>query len=243
MEKYAHFDDYVLRYSDCDFADKIKPSALLTFTQESACLSADELGFGYNDIMPNNLAFITVATHCKFLKPVVYGDKLKIETWPQPPRRFFMERSYRVSANDELAALVASRWCLVDFKTFSLQLPEKLGRAHEKCPYRDEKSLETDFKIPKVHNGVKVKEREAVLSDCDHYFHVNNTRYLDYFFDCFTQEELSRPVDEFRISYLKQTKAGSILEFFREDTAEGSLLEARCGGEAVSRFVVTFCKG
>ena len=240
MEKYAHKREYVLRYSDFDFLDVLKPSALLALTQESACLSADELGFGYEDLKPKKLAFIIVGTHCKFLRPIVLGDRLEVETWPLSPRRFFMERGYLARANGELVAQISSRWCLVDFETFSLQLPDKLGEAHEKCPYRDEKSLDTDFKIPKIHEGVKVKEREAMLGECDHYYHVNNTRYADYFFDCLSQEELSRPVESFRISYLKQTKAGSILSFYREDTAAEIVLDARLGEETVSRFVVTF---
>ena len=242
MEKYAHKDEYTLRYSDFDFLDVLKPSSLLSLTQESACLSADELGFGYADLKPKKLAFIIVATHCEFLRPIVLGDRLEVETWPLPPRRFFMERGYLVRAQGEPVAKVASRWCLVDFDTFSLQLPDKLGEAHEKCPYRDEKSLDTDFRIPKIHNGVKVKERTAMPGECDHYYHVNNTRYADYFFDCLTLEELSRPVASFRISYVKQTKAGSVLSFYREDTEAGVVLEARNGEGTVARFIVSFCK-
>lgn len=240
MGVYAHIQEYKLRYSDCDFADKLKPSALLSLTQESACMSADELGFGYADLMPKNLAFIIVNTFCKFYKFISLGDILQIETWPLPPRRYFMERHYKATVKGEVVAAVASRWCLVDFSTFALRLPDILGEAHEKCPYRDEKCIETDWKVPKVKNGCKVFERRVVTSECDHYFHANNTRYADYFFDCFSEEELLRPVDAFHISYVKQAKAGSLLEFFREDTEEGSILEARCADEIVSRFFIVW---
>lgn len=240
MSVYARIDEYKLRYSDCDFADRIKPSALLALTQESACMSADELGFGYADLKPKNVAFIIVNTYCEFYKNISLGDVLTVETWPLPPRRFFMERHYKVTSNGECVAAVASRWCLVDFSTFALRLPEALGEAHERCPYRDEKCVSFDWKMPKVKNGYKVFDRRVVPSDCDHYLHANNTRYADYFFDCFSSDELMRPVAYFHIAYSKQAKEGSTLEFYREDMQNGCLVEARCEGEVISRFALGF---
>lgn len=240
MSVYGHKKDYELRYSDCDFLDRLRPSALLALTQESACRSADELHFGYEDLKPLSVAFVIVNTYCKFTRDIVFGDAVRIETWPLPPRRVFFERDYRVTVNQEEVAAVASRWCLVDFESFSLRTPEVLGHAHEVCPYRDEKCVEAVWKVPKVKGGTKVCERVVMLSECDHYYHANNTRYADYFFDCFTLEEQRRSVDYFQISYEKQAKAGSVLSFYREDTQEGTALEARCGQELIARFFVAF---
>ena len=49
---YRHIKSYELRYTDVDAFDNLKLSSLLSFLEESACLSADELGFGYDDIAP-----------------------------------------------------------------------------------------------------------------------------------------------------------------------------------------------
>ena len=46
-EMYRHKKFYDVKYTDADAYDNLKPSALLSFMEESACLSADELGFGY----------------------------------------------------------------------------------------------------------------------------------------------------------------------------------------------------
>lgn len=240
MSFYGHKKTYELRYSDCDFQDALKPSQLLALTQESACRSADELRFGYEDLKPLGVAFVIVNTYVKFYKQIRFGDALEIETWPMPPRRVFFEREYRVCANGALAAAVASRWCLVDFKTFSLRTAEVLGKAHDECPYRDEKCVEAVWKVQRAREGKKVFEKRVTPSECDHYFHANNTRYADYFFDCFSMEELRRPVDYFQISYEKQAKADTVLSFYREDTAEGTAIEARDGDEVISRFFVAF---
>ena len=55
---YCHSHDYAFRYSDADFRDIVRPASFLAVMQESACHSADELGFGYNDLQPKNIGFI-----------------------------------------------------------------------------------------------------------------------------------------------------------------------------------------
>ena len=52
---YRHIKSFELRYTDVDAYDNLKLSSLLSFLEESACLSADELGFGYADVAPKHL--------------------------------------------------------------------------------------------------------------------------------------------------------------------------------------------
>ena len=227
---YANFKSYELRYSDFDFRDALKPSALLSLVQESAAASADELGFGYKDLKPLGLGFITVATHCAYRRPVVLGDVLTIETWPLPPRHVIFERDYRVTnARGEEVAVLASRWCLVDLATFTMLPPERMGEAHARCPYRAEKSLEvTNWRLPRLSAGREVFRHTVRNSDCDHYLHANNAKYFDFFLDCFSMQELGgADIRGFQIAYAKQTKEDETLIFTREDSSGASALEAR----------------
>ncbi len=213
--------------------------------QEAACSSADELGFGYEDLKPKDFGFITVHTYCEFLTPVRIGDVLTVETWPLPPRHVFFERDYRVmNEKGERVANLASRWCLVNLKDFSLLMPDALGDAHRNCPYRPEKTVEVpNWRIPKLGaDRREIRKMTVGASRCDHYFHANNTYYLDFFFDCFSFEELSRPIKNFQIAYVKQAKVGKELVFFRKDEGESSSLEAYSEGELISQFRVEFGK-
>ena len=242
MSVYSLERTYELRYSDVDFKDELRPSALLGLTQEIACQSADELGFGYDDLKPHNYGFVIVNSYCKVLRPVCLGEVLTAETWPLPPRHIFFERDYRLSVDGEERAAVASRWCLVDLGDFSLLTPDKLGEAHEYCPYRAEQAVvPPSWKVPHVREGREMYRMTVGNSHCDHYLHANNARYADFFFDCFSMEELSaRPVSAFQIVYGKQAKEGEELLFVREDTEEGAVCEARRGGEAIAQFRVWF---
>lgn len=242
MSTYSNVKKYALRYSDFDFKDELKLSALLALTQESACASADELGFGYDDLKPKGFGFIVVHTYCEFFRPIVLGDGLTVETWPLPPRHVIFERDYRVkNAEGEEVAALASRWCLVDLKTFSLLTPEKLGKAHFNCPYRAEKALEVPaWKIPKTE-GEEVRRYLVAASDCDHYLHVNNARYPDLFLDCFTMEELKDlRIKAFQIAYVKQVKEGGELVLTRKDEEGCSTLEAFADGELCSQFKLLY---
>lgn len=243
MSRYCHEETFKLRYSDADFKDELKISELLAFAQEAACRSADELGFGYNDLKPHDFGFLVVNTYCELLRPIGYDETLKVKTWPLPPRHVIFERDYRVEdERGEVCALLASRWCLVDLKSMKLLSADNLP-AHANCPYRAEKTVEVpSWKIPKP-TAAREKYRMRVLqSHCDHYYHANNTRYADFFFDCFSLEELAaRRVKSFQIAYVKQAKPGSELILLREDCADGSsLLEARCGEETLAQCRIEF---
>lgn len=55
--------------------------------------------------------------------------------------------------------------------------------------------------------------------------HVNNTRYADYCFNCFSVEELSkRTLTQFAVSYVKQCREGETLRFYRKQTESGAYL-------------------
>ena len=239
---YLHSTDYHFRYADADFQDVVRPASLLAVMQESACHSADELGFGYADLKPRGYGFIIVNSYCEFRRPVMLGERVTMQTWPLPPRHVFFERHYRALVEEEEVAAIASRWCLVDLQNFSLLPPEAMGEANASCPYRAVKSVQPPtWKIPHVKDGREVYRMRVGVSHCDHYLHANNTKYADFFFDCFTMDELrARQIRAFQITYGKQAKPGCELSLVREEVQDGAVCEVRCNGETLTQFRVWF---
>lgn len=239
---YCHKRTFDLRWTDLDFKDEVKPSSLLALCQEAAGSSADELGFGYDDLKGKGLGFIIIATAGEIFRPIRRTGALTVETWPLPPRHVIFERDYRVkNERGETVAALASRWCLVDLERFGLHSAESLGAVHESCPYNPEKTLAPDWKIPKLGaEGKEAFRMKVGSSQCDHYLHANNTRYADFFLDCFSMEELALPIKSFQISYAKQAKEGDELVLFRGDGAASGVCEARANGELLTQFSVKF---
>ena len=242
MSDYCNTTSYYLPYSFFDFKDELKPSALLDLAQESATASADELGFGYADLKPKGYGFIIVNSYCEFRRPVMLGERITMQTWPLPPRHVFFERHYRALVEEEEVAAIASRWCLVDLQNFSLLPPEAMGEANASCPYRAVKSVQPPtWKIPHVKDGREVYRMRVGVSHCDHYLHANNTKYADFFFDCFTMDELrARQIRAFQITYGKQAKPGCELSLVREEVQDGAVCEVRSNGETLTQFRVWF---
>ena len=55
--------------------------------------------------------------------------------------------------------------------------------------------------------------------------YVNNTRYADYCFNCFSVQELSKAkLKSFMISYVKQCREGETLLFYRKKAEDGKYL-------------------
>ena len=68
---------YEIKYTDVDAYDNIKLSSLLSFAEESSCLSADELGFGYKDVHHLNIGFVIANWYFEFSQPVKIGHNLE----------------------------------------------------------------------------------------------------------------------------------------------------------------------
>lgn len=241
MSGYSFHRKFNVLYADCNQWDDVKPSALLTYAQEVAGQSADELGFGYDETIKDGCGFFIASTCCELYAPIRAKDIVTFTSWPLPPRHVIFQRDYAVERGGERVAAMSSRWCLVELKTGKLLPPDRL-KAHATTPYRNEQVMSPDFTFPKLlGEGEAVYSMVARGSHLDHFGHVNNTKYADFFMDCFSLEELAnKRVKSFKISYVKQVRAGDELTFFRKDTPEGSVLEARANGDVTTRFVVTF---
>ena len=246
MELYVHEKEFLIKYCDVDFKDELKVSAALAYLEEVACSSADELGFGYAFVKPRGYAFMVSNICCRFLKPVCLGEMARVRTWPTPPSHVIFGREYQILSQEGEALINASsRWCLVDMNTGKL-LPSKAIDNQDYETYNKNKILEdVKWRIPsfKAEEGELKFSMTVANSEYDHNMHVNNTRYADYCFNCFSLAELAqKSLKEFCISYVKQCKEGETLRFYRKDMGNGEYLTQgyNGAGETVVQARVVF---
>lgn len=238
---YRHIKNYEIKYIDVDAFDNIKASALLGFMQESACLSADELGFGYADIAPKNLGFILANWYVDMLRPVRLGEELEIHTWPLKPRHLIFLRDFEFYVGGEKVGVASARWCMIDTASFKF-LP--VGANFEEGffdNYNTERSIEfSSWKIADCGGKALSHSRRVGLSDYDHYFHANNTKYADFMTDAFSVDELrGKYFKSVQISYVKQCKEGETLEIFKARGGDGYYyIDGKAGEELRVQFKV-----
>ena len=228
MKTYEHIKEFTVKYCDADFKDELKASAALAYMEEVACSSADELGFGYAYVKPRGYAFMVSSIYMECLKPVVIGDVFKIKTWPSIPSHVIFGREYQFEdKNGDVLINATSRWCLIDMNNAKL-LPSKAIDNQDYSTYNTTKLFEkVQWKAPafKMEEGELKFTLKIANSEYDHNMHVNNTRYADYCFNCFSIAELAaRKLKSFCISYVKQCKEDETLRFYRLQREDGSFL-------------------
>lgn len=238
---YCHKKIYELRYTDVDFEDRLKLSSLLSLMEESACLSADELGFGYDVLQPKNYGFILINWYIELFEEIKLGQKLEVHTWPIRPKMTTVFRDYELLADGKKVGVAVTRWCLVDLESFNI-IPA--ARAFDSnIEYNENRAATvTNWKIPAISDGEKIYSKAVKYSDYDHYNHVNNTKYADFLMDVLSPQELKgKYAKNVRITYVKQSKFGETLDFFRQRQEDGSwIVEGRCAGELRVQMQVTF---
>lgn len=225
MNVYEHIREFDVRYCDVDFKDELKPSAMLAYFEEAACSSADELGFGYARLKPMGFTFMLTNIRCRLYRPVLLGARVTVKTWPTPPSYVVFGREYKIlSEGGECLADATSRWCVVDLKNGKVQ-PSKVFPEQDYASYNRARALDCNrWKFPAypADEGEPRFSMTVANSEYDHNMHVNNTRYADYCFNCFSLKELAaRSLKEFSLGYLRQCREEDGLLFVRREAEEG----------------------
>lgn len=230
---YRHIKSYELRYTDVDVYDNLKLSSLLSFIEESACLSADELGFGYEALNKKQLGFIIVNTFIKLERNIKLGETITIHTWPLKPRLLVFLRDSEIYVGNEKVGVVSARWCMINKETFALVPASAFFTEGDQNEYNSERSVNfSAWKIPEISDGKYSYSKKILYSDYDHNFHANNTKYADFLMDAFSVEELkNKTLKTVQITYVKQCKENDVLDITRKDCDSYVLAEGRVDGE------------
>lgn len=239
---YKNVRNYKLRYTDVDAYDNLKLSSLLSFLEESACCSADELGFGYSALAPKGLGFIIVNCYIKLERSIKLGETVTISTWPLKPRLTVFLRDSEICVGEEKVGVATAMWFMVDVNNFAPVPSNVFFKESDFENYNTNRSVEFKaWKIPVIVDGEKIFSKQVRFSDYDHYFHANNTKYADFLFDAFSVEELkNKPVRSAQISYAKQCKEGENIDIFRKRIDDGYLIEGRVEGELRVQMRIVF---
>lgn len=237
---YRHIKDYEIKFTDADAFDRLKPSSLLSFLEESACLSADELGFGYDDITPHNLGFVIVNYYIELFRPIMLGERVTVHTWPLKPGKLIFLRDFELYCGDQKVGVATTRWGMVDLRTFALAPISRFFKEGFFDGYNTERSVNlSNWKIADKQDMSLEYSKKITFSDYDHYFHVNNTKYADFMTDTFSIEELKdKFIKKLQITYVKQCKMGEELQFFKKYEDGAYYIDGKSDGETRVKFRV-----
>jgi medium-chain acyl-[acyl-carrier-protein] hydrolase len=199
-------ETFKIRTYEVDFRNRIKLSAIFNYLQETASNNAEQLGFGYDDLIKDGLFWVLSRAKLNISKYLSVGEDIVIETWPKGIDKLFALRDFRIyDSTGNVIGTATTCWLMVDIKTMRPTRPDILLTkvpAHNIEPA----ITETPGKIFEPETRNDFMEKIIGYSDIDINQHVNNVKYIEYALDCFTQNEFtSKMISTLQINFLSQS--------------------------------------
>jgi len=214
-----------------DVAHYLKPDAFMDLAQEIANVSADSLGFGFDDLQRYGTAWVLSRFEAHFLQMPRWRDPVELQTWHKGFEGPFYVRDFRMTGVDGKVAVAAtSSWLILDMATRRLLRREHLeGRLPLDTICTDSAVDAPCGKVILPREGFEeMAEHKVVYSDVDMVGHTNNAKYVVWAVDCLDFEEMaSRRLRSLRINFNKETRPGDVVEIFRAPVEGGWIVEGR----------------
>ncbi len=208
MEKFQFEKEYGIHVYETGPDSKVTLFSMFNYMQDIASDHAVKLGFGRDDLLKESRFWVLSRMFVTFTRWPLWGDSIKITTWPNGTDKLFALRNYEVRfANGTHIASGSSSWLILDYSTHKIQRPDAILSKYypdlhpSESPIRYASKLETADQAGKVTSPFSVK-----MSDLDVNYHTNNARYINWVYDTYGQEFLTKhmPVSA-EINYLAES--------------------------------------
>ncbi|MDP4289790.1 MAG: thioesterase [Bacteroidota bacterium] len=214
-------EHYKLHTFDVDLTNRVKISSIFNFMQESASNSANSLGFGYDQLIEEQLFWVLSRAKIEFLSIPSLGDEILIETWPRGIDKLFALRDFLIyDGKNSLIAKATTSWLMIDHKT---KRPLRTDSMLQKIPQFETKNAIEEIcgKIVPCPNTELIHEARVNYVDIDINQHLNNVKYIEYILNCFPIDNYkSRRINRLQVNFLCESKYNDTLRLFKGNINE-----------------------
>ena len=195
----------------------LSPCGTLLILQDAATVHAEQLGCGYKVLQKAGYFWVLSKIKVDYVRPIKLYEKIKLVTWPLPPKLVFTERDFIIRDKNNAAVLRASsKWCLLKTADHSLCKTADVKDLIKLNPL-NKHAIENCFyeKIVKTPNFTHSYTHTVRWTDLDANMHVNNTRYADFAINALTEAENKKGISGFEINFLSEVKNNSVINIFK----------------------------
>lgn len=202
---------------DTDASWRLKPSSFMDLAQEAAGQHAVYLGFGYDDLIATNTAWILSRVHVEFVDAPKWREDITLRTWHKGLNRLFFLRDFILT--DDLGrerVKATTSWLVLNLETRRLVRDPKLVEEGTVCTDDVIETPADKVVMPKDIDPQYVMDHHVAYSDVDMNGHTNNAMYMQWAMDAVDYDIAStRPVKWFTINFNHETKAGDIVALYK----------------------------
>lgn len=203
---------------EADANHLIRPTALLDLMQEAAGRDAANLGFGYDDMISSNTAWVLSRIKLCFHKYPKWRDEITLKTWHKGANRIFYLRDFQFEdACGETAVSATTSWLIIDLASRRMVRNAALAENFDNSAlgHAIEEQAEK-IQLPKDIESELVHSHKIVWSDIDTNGHVNNVKYVVWALDAVDYNIASeKPLKELTVNYDSEVLPGCTVDLYR----------------------------
>ena len=214
---------YTITCYEADANQLMRPTAMLDLMQEAANVNASTLGFGYDEMMNSNIAWVLSRIHVKFNSTPRWRDEVNLKTWHKGVSKLFYLRDFILSDKEgNPMVLATTSWLIIDMNTRRLVRNSDLALSDTAMH-----AIETPADkvvVPVDIEPELVRKHPVTWSEIDTNGHVNNVKYAVWALDAVKLEDIKeRPLKELLINYDAEVMPGDVVKIsrVRQETEEG----------------------
>ncbi len=211
---------------EADANQLMRPTAMLDMMQEAANVNATTLGFGFDELISSNTAWVLSRTHVKFEKMPTWRQEVNLRTWHKGVAKLFYLRDFILSDSEGNPMVTATTsWLIIDMNTRRLVRNSDLATSADKCHKEDAIAEPADKVVVPVDIEPELARKHPVTwSEIDTMGHVNNVKYVVWAIDAVKPEDVrERPLKELLINYDAEVMPGDEVKIYRvrQESEEG----------------------
>lgn len=211
---------------EADANQLMRPTAMLDMMQEAANINATALGFGYDELINSNTAWVLSRIHVKFEKLPLWRQEVNLKTWHKGVAKLFYLRDFILSDTEGNAMIKATTsWLIIDMNTRRLVRNSDLATSPDKCNKEDAIAEPADkVVVPVDIEPELVRKHPVTWSEIDTNGHVNNVKYAVWALDAVKPEDIKeKPLKELLINYDAEVMPGDTVKIYRtmQETEDG----------------------
>lgn len=236
----SHTITYRIYTCDVDIRKNYRAFSFMTQAQEIANFHASRIGFGYADLIRDNVVWVLSRMKVRYLRSPRWEDEVSLTTWHKGREGVFSLRDFEMTpaAGGEPMIQATSSWLLMDAGSRRMLRPDHvLGEKSTSTALDRDAIAEYCGKLVTPSGGMEpVRTHEVLYSDLDYNLHTNNAKYVEWAFDALPFGELSEGegIESYQINFNHETVLGDKVDICRACTAPGEFfLEGRCGDRSV----------
>lgn len=210
-----------MNFTQCYSNGQVKFSELNNLLQLAASEHAEEIGFGYREMLKIKQSWVLSRMLIEVDALPRYMEKITIRTWIQEFTGTRSLRNFEVIQHDKVLVRASSLWVVFNMAT---------RRA-------DHIAIKTDYdhvlgdrystreQVAKIDGNIdfeKIAEHQIKLSDLDIVNHANNVKYMEWCFDAMNPKEvLDGSIKSLEMNFLKELKFGEVVDINKSEKKDG----------------------